>query len=256
MKTIAYYVAIVVLLLFVGVVVFRLLFGTPCTIVGNYCVGDGWTIAGLAGTILGVSAAILGILGAFAVAAWWTGLDDRVSKQVDSILKKQEENLSKRIDEIVYRQEGKVDGLDKSIQLLSEDIESLRKEYSNVMKMAEDARKISIDAATFGRPWNIEPLALNAIHEYHMVDVAVKMVHKYLEYVDGFLSRSGGGTGQYMSSLKESGAPSASFQYFWDAALRWRDEVNSFSVEHPEIVKQINDQIESYRQRLDKLKQA
>lgn len=65
-----YYIAIFVLIFFVGVVGYKLLFGPPCTIVGNYCVGDGWSIAGLAATILGIAATVLGILGAFALAAW------------------------------------------------------------------------------------------------------------------------------------------------------------------------------------------
>ncbi len=274
MKIAAYYIAIVMLILFVGVVIFRLLFGSPCTMVGNNCVGDGWTIAGLAATILGVTAAILGILGAFAVAAWWTGLDERVGKQVDTTLKQQEEILNKRVDSILIQQEARVDRhiqedltrfservardfseSEQVVKALYAEIKLLRNEYGDVKNMAEDARKISVDAVTFGRPWNIEPLAMNAVHEYHMIDVAVKMVHKYLEYVDGFLSRTAGEKGQYMSSLLQSGAPSASFQYFWDSVLHWADEVNSFSSEHPEVVKQINDQVESYNKRINDVRQ-
>ena len=287
MKTTAYYAAIITLILFVGVVIFKLIFGTPCTVVGNYCVGDGWTIAGLAGTILGVSATVLGILGAFAVAAWWTGLEKRVSDQVDSILKRQDENLSKRIDTLLAEQENKIskqiDTLFAKVdQLIQEDLdrvtERIAHDFSEVDQQVkrfdqrikglnadiqllgqqyENVRKVSVDAATFGRPWNIEPLAKSMIEEYHMVDVAVRMVQKYLEYVDGFLSRSGSGeTGQYMLSLTASGAPSANFDYFWDAALRWRDEVNKFSAEHPEAAKRVNDQIESHKQTLDKLRRS
>jgi membrane protein implicated in regulation of membrane protease activity len=279
-KTAAYYAAIIMLILFVGVVIFKLIFGTPCTVVGNYCVGDGWTIAGLAGTILGVSATVLGILGAFAVAAWWTGLEKRVSDQVNEIIKRQEENTNKRIDAIVAQQEDKVSKqidslfakvnqsvqedlsrvtdrivhdfseIDRQVKRFSTDIQLLGQQYENI-------KKVSVDAAIFGRPWYIEPLAKSMIEEYHMVEVAVRMVQKYLGYVDGFLSRSGSGeTGQYMASLLKEGAPYGEFPYFWKAALRWRDEVNKFSAEHPDVVKQVNGQIEDYEQRLEKLRKS
>ena len=262
------------LILFVGVVIYRLLFGSPCTMVGNYCVGDGWTMAGLAATILGITASVLGILGAFALAAWWTGLDERVRKQVDASLKQQEEVLNKRVDDILKLQEKKItiqiqdiltnfsDRIahdfaqsEQVVEALDTEIKVLRVGYVLVKDIADDARKIAVDAATFGRPWNIEDLALKAVHEYDMIDVAVRMVDKYLLYVEGFLSSPVAEKGQDMSSLKESGAPFTDFQGFWDRVLRWQMEVNNFSEDDPETVKQVNDKVESCKKRIDELRQ-
>lgn len=274
MKTFAYFLAIVMLILFVGVVIYRLLFGSPCTMVGNYCVGDGWTIAGLAATILGVSATVLGILGAFALAAWWTDLDKKVHTQVDTSMNVREETLNKRVDDILAKQEAQINAQfqvvltnfsdriahdfaesEQVVGAISREIIRLRKEYEDINRMADNARKIAIDAATFGNPWVVEPWALNAVHEHGMVDVAVKMVDKYLEYIEGFLSATMAEKGPYMSSLTKSGAPSSSFPWFWDNVTRWQKEVNSFSSEHPEIVKQVNDKVESYQKRIDEARQ-
>lgn len=274
MKIFAYYLAIVMLILFVGVVIYRLLFGSPCTMVGNFCVGDGWTIAGLAATILGVSATVLGILGAFALAAWWTDLDKKVRTQVDASMNNREETLNKRVDDILTKQKAQINEQfqavltnfsdriahyfaesDKAVNALSREIIRLRTEYEDINKMADSAKKIAVDAVTFGRPWNIEDLALKAVHEYGMIDVAVRMVDKYLEYIEGFLSATMAEKGKYMFDLKASGAPSASFPWFWDNVLRWQKEVNSFSKEHPETVKKVNEEVEKYQKRIDEARQ-
>jgi hypothetical protein len=274
-KIVAYYLAIVMLILFVGVVIYRLLFGTPCTIVGNYCVGDGWTMAGLAATILGVAATVLGILGAFALAAWWTGLDDRVRKQVDTSLKQTEEALNKRVDDILAKQEAKItlqfqEDLRKSsiqtyngfleskklMQLLADEIRTLRNEYEDINKMADNARRLAVDAVTSGSAWDIDSDAMYAVHAYRMVDIAVKMVYKYLGYIEAFLSVPEEQKDQYVITLKENGAPYPNFEWFWNNVLRWQNEVNGFSNEHPDTVKQVNDRVESYQNRIDEAKQS
>jgi tetratricopeptide (TPR) repeat protein len=85
----AFYVAIIFLVIFSGVIVYRLMFLPPCTPTKDFsCLLDGASVAGLAATVLGVAAAILALLGAFAVAAWWTNLDERVNKQVTDLIKK------------------------------------------------------------------------------------------------------------------------------------------------------------------------
>jgi tetratricopeptide (TPR) repeat protein len=86
----AFYAAIIFLVIFSGVIVWRLMFLPPCTPTKDLsCLLDGATVAGLAATVLGVAAAILALLGAFAVAAWWTNLDERINNQVDDIYRKQ-----------------------------------------------------------------------------------------------------------------------------------------------------------------------
>ncbi len=84
-----YYLAIGCLVLCAGVIIFKLLFWPPCTPSGpkdTICIVDGWSVAGLAGTVLGLAGTVLAILGAFAVAAWWTGLDKKVNEIVNPLL--------------------------------------------------------------------------------------------------------------------------------------------------------------------------
>ena len=88
----AYYFAVGLLVLFTGVIIFKLMFWPPCTPSGSNdttCIVDGWSVAGLAGTVLGVSATVLALLGAFAVAAWWTALDKRVGEEVMKLYKQE-----------------------------------------------------------------------------------------------------------------------------------------------------------------------
>jgi len=86
---IAFCVAIGLLVIFSGIIVWRFMFLPPCTpMPGSACLVDAGSVAGLAATVMGVAAAILALLGAFAVAAWWTNLDERVNKQVTDLIKK------------------------------------------------------------------------------------------------------------------------------------------------------------------------
>jgi tetratricopeptide (TPR) repeat protein len=86
----AYYAAIVLLVIFSGIIVWRFMFLPPCTPTDKYSCGvDAGAVAGFAATIMGVAAAILAVLGAFAVAAWWTNLDQRINEQVNKETNKQ-----------------------------------------------------------------------------------------------------------------------------------------------------------------------
>lgn len=271
MKIFAYYLAIVMLILFVGSVIVRLWFA-PCTMIGNYCVGDGWTIAGLAATIPGISATVLGILGAFALAAWWTDLDKRVQKQVEASLNQREEILNKRMDDIFATLEAnyseKVQDLltrfserinqsfseqQQVLTIVTNQIERLRDEYMKINKMAEDTTKIAVDVAMSGTPWGIESRAYDAVEDYHIIYVPVLMVRKYLDVIDDFLTTDPLENAEYVSYLKAKGYPHDIAQ-LWQAVLRWQEEVNKFSSKHPETVKQINDQVESYSKRIDELR--
>jgi tetratricopeptide (TPR) repeat protein len=91
----AFYIAIGFLVIFSGVIVWRLMFLPPCTPTkASSCLLDGASVAGLAATVMGVAAAILALLGAFAVAAWWTGLDERIDKQVNALLQDQSKKMN------------------------------------------------------------------------------------------------------------------------------------------------------------------
>ena len=119
-----YYLAISVFLICLVTIVVKLTFWPVCTGVPS-C--SGWTLAGLVESILGLCAVFLGILGAIAVAAWWTGLHNRVEKHItqlfttriqavqDSInkLNVQADDLRAKIDAI----EEMIPGLDLKITI-------------------------------------------------------------------------------------------------------------------------------------------
>lgn len=83
-----YSTAIVSLVVMTGFVIWRLIIMPPCTQVGSLCIIDSWSVAGLAGTVLAVAATVLAVLGAVAVAAWWSSLNERVSSQVTALVTK------------------------------------------------------------------------------------------------------------------------------------------------------------------------
>jgi tetratricopeptide (TPR) repeat protein len=81
---IAFYFAIILLFILSIAVAYRLVFLPPCVPTKDIpCpVTDAGSIAGVAATVMGVAATVLALLGAFAVAAWWNQLDERIKKQV------------------------------------------------------------------------------------------------------------------------------------------------------------------------------
>lgn len=135
MKTYAYlvafYVAIVLLVVFSGVIVYRLLFLPPCfpTKLVPCPVADPGAIAGVAATVMGVAAAILALLGAFAVAAWWTDLDKRIKKQVNKIFTKQlSPSVDSQVDTLLQIQSTKVD----------EQVEALQRSIAEASQQLQD----------------------------------------------------------------------------------------------------------------------
>jgi tetratricopeptide (TPR) repeat protein len=99
---IVYIFAIGLLVALTSVIVLKLLFWPLCTSIGTTntgCIVDGWSVAGLAATVLGVAAAILALLGAFAVAAWWSDLNKRISEQITNIFKEEKNKLQVSLKE-------------------------------------------------------------------------------------------------------------------------------------------------------------
>lgn len=86
------------------VIVLKLIFWPICTSTGqNGCVvGDSWTIAGVVASVLGVAATVLAILGALAVAVWWSGLEERVSRQISTLYTEQKEELYRIRKAMIY----------------------------------------------------------------------------------------------------------------------------------------------------------
>jgi tetratricopeptide (TPR) repeat protein len=79
---IAFYVAISLLVVLSIAIAYKLVFQPLCTPTKDIpCpITDAGSIAGIAATVMGVAATVLALLGAFAVAAWWSQLDDRVTE--------------------------------------------------------------------------------------------------------------------------------------------------------------------------------
>ena len=84
---IIFYIAIILLVLLSLAIAYKLVFlpsciptkDTPCPVI------DSGSIAATAATVMGVAAAILALLGAFAVAAWWANIDERINNQVNDL---------------------------------------------------------------------------------------------------------------------------------------------------------------------------
>ncbi len=123
-----YYISIVVLTLSALGIVWRLIIFPPCTQIGNACVIEGWDVAGLAGTVLGVAATVLAILGAVAVAAWWTSLNDRVTDQVKKLYDTQKEEINKNVDDLLKDQQKKIE---KDVQQSQTRVDSFKESLND-----------------------------------------------------------------------------------------------------------------------------
>jgi tetratricopeptide (TPR) repeat protein len=96
---IAFYFAIGILVVLSIAVAYKLVFQPLCTPTKDIpCpVTDAGSIAGIAGTVMGVAATVLALLGAFAVAAWWSQLDDRVNDRVNDLLQVQSAKFDQQV---------------------------------------------------------------------------------------------------------------------------------------------------------------
>ena len=112
--------SIFMVIVFAGLIVFKIMFWPPCTTIGKDCVVDGWTMAGFAGTVLAVAATVLALLGAFAVAAWWTGLEERVSRLVKDRLATQKAASDQELQKMLDDQDSKIK---QAVQIMLRDQE-------------------------------------------------------------------------------------------------------------------------------------
>jgi tetratricopeptide (TPR) repeat protein len=101
---IAFYFAIGILVVLSIAVAYKLVFQPLCTPTKDIpCpVTDAGSIAGIAGTVMGVAATVLALLGAFAVAAWWSQLDDRVNDRVNNLLQDQSVKFNEQMKELQH----------------------------------------------------------------------------------------------------------------------------------------------------------
>ena len=222
-----YYLAIGMIIIFAGVIVFKLMFWPPCTTTGRECVVDGWSVAGLAGTVLAVSSTILALFGAIAVAAWWTGLEKRVSEQVDTNLKAQTKNINSQVNTILSHQKAEVQ---KSFDILNNDF-----------------ARFTVSFITSFPPWIVDEWAVTALDATKTVDIAKFMVFKYLEYIDRLITSDSLERSESSAYLTQLHAPSLEPMYYWNAALRWQKVVWQYEHQEPDLVKQVNEKINSYK---------
>jgi hypothetical protein len=66
-------------------------------------------VAGLAGTVLALAATVLAVLGAVAVAAWWTSLNDRVVEQIKRLYEAQKKEVNTQVDTLLKDQRTAID---------------------------------------------------------------------------------------------------------------------------------------------------
>jgi len=236
MATSVYYLAIVALLVLLGTIVLRFVFSPPCSTIGkNECIIDGWSVAGLAGTVLAVAATLLAILGAVAVAAWWTGLNEKVDQRVDEqintaidlALKEQEKKISEQTTLLLEGQEEK---FEKSFSQMQVRLESLAEHASNTEKRFQLIKKDLIIAMTQLDPWLIEQWASEEILLNPLSEVGVRMVRKYLQFVDGFFPIDPNDLTavlDYTRSLKNKSAPYDTPLGYWQKALEWQNMIHS-----------------------------
>jgi hypothetical protein len=76
-------------------------------------------------------------------------------------------------------------------------------------------------------PWLMEEWAEVVLLQDHSSEVAIRMMLSYLNIVEGLLSRDDITKTQCLEKLQKASAPSTTHDYYWDAALRWKDRVDA-----------------------------
>jgi hypothetical protein len=235
LATSVYYLAIVALLLLLATILFKFAFSPPCSFIAkNECMVDGWSVAGLAGTVLAVAATLLAVLGAVAVAYWWLDLnkkvDQRVNEQIqaaiEQALKEQERHITEQTTHLLGEQEKQFNEAVSKIQI---EMDALKGQASNIENRVQTAKKDLINAMTQLDPWIIEAWASDEMFSNPSSGVGVRMVQKYLQLVDGFLSIDPNDLStllDYTKSLQYKSAPYDTLFGYWQKALEWQKKID------------------------------
>lgn len=152
---IAFFVAIILLVLLSFAIAYKLVFLPSCTPTKDIpCpVIDSGSIAATAATVMGVAAAILALLGAFAVAAWWNQLDERINEQVTKQTDKQVEDtfryvltprVDKRVDALLQIQSAK---FDQQVKALESTITEANKNLQTLVQTQDEINKYIYNAS-------------------------------------------------------------------------------------------------------------
>jgi hypothetical protein len=234
LATAVYYLAIVALLVLLGAILFKFAFSPPCSFIAkNECMVDGWSVAGLAGTVLAVAATLLAVLGAVAVAYWWLNLNEKVDRRVDEQIKiaidralqEQEEKISEQTAHLLTDQERKFDETSSNIR---KDVDALKELASDIEKKVQWSIDQLVIAITQLDPWTIELWATEYMTMNPSSEVAVRMVRKYLQFVDGFFPNDPNDLSavlDFTKSLKNKSAPYDTPLGYWQKALDWQKTI-------------------------------
>ncbi|HEX6485023.1 MAG TPA: hypothetical protein VF043_39775 [Ktedonobacteraceae bacterium] len=199
-----YYLAIGLLTACAITIVVKLIFWPPCTQTGNLCVIDGWSVAGLAGTVLAVAATVLAILGAVAVAAWWTSLNERVTDQVKKLYSEQKAEINIRVDQLVSDQQDKITKVSEQLDVLQKKLVPIEihlnttqaemgkftEEIDRLRQMARDVEDITIEGLMVIGAHPLEEWAQKAMQKYKFGTIPIKMVEGYLDVINDELTKA------------------------------------------------------------------
>src|SRR5947209_3150780 len=179
---ILYSVAIISLVVMTGFVIWRLIIMPPCTQIGNLCVIEPWSVAGLAGTVLAVAATVLAVLGAVAVAAWWTALNDRVTDQVKGLYDGHKKEIGAALEDFIAEQQqvvrDQVGTVQTKLQTVESRIGSATTDINELEKLTHDFLDIAIDGIVLALPGSLETWAQKATALHKFPRVPFKMAER------------------------------------------------------------------------------
>ncbi|GCE15828.1 hypothetical protein [Tengunoibacter tsumagoiensis] len=262
----AYYFSIVILSALTVVIIIKLIFIPACSANNANCTADSWSIAGLAGTILGVSAAVLAIFGTLAVAGWWTLLDERVNSLVNSLFNTWKDDLNQRFDQVLSEQAQKVE---LTLVDFQNQFHTFQKEASTSMQGMSEVRssmqhlvELTLDAVMLNPPQNIEAWALKTMTNFHLPEIAQKMVLSFLLSIDSI-----DGSEEDRGHARP-GQPNTKVLYYWERASYWQKLLNDYpangpvspllvGIPQPDVVDlqtEVNQKMALYRQKIALLK--
>ena len=256
-------------------ILYKLLTWPPCIpppTDSKFCAIDGGSIAGLAATVLGVSATVLAILGAFALATWWTGLEKRVSdqvndlynqqaekvkSQVNALLAAQTQTIATRMDDLLSDQTRKGNELLEQYQNLRLSDSYIGSDIVEVRSLAKTVLDVLLEYLQDKdlRPWEMEGWAASIADKFSVPSLVEVMISKYLDCVVLFFDANPSEQPNILQSLVDQGGPKSILDY-WNAALDWKERLDLYYDEHEEpipskIIDPIINKVNKYRPKLE-----
>jgi hypothetical protein len=139
--------------------------------------------------VLAVSATVLAILGAVAVAAWWTSLNDRVKEQVKKLYEAQKAEINTQVDTMLSDQREKVNVQIEGFQTAFQSLESreriARVRIDGLHQSTQDVEEMAVDGITsvFDAGF-LESWAQKATQNQKFPRICLRMAESYLNAVE------------------------------------------------------------------------